>query len=120
MDTKLAAAAAALSLAAAGSASAQEYYADVRPLLEAKCVGCHADSGVSFSFEDPEAAYSMRAAIALAVAERRMPPWLAEPGHQQYLHDPSLTDDERRLIAAWAERGYPKGDARPRASSAPV
>lgn len=92
-----------------GLAAAQEYHADIRPLLEAKCVGCHSEASVSFSMEDPELAYSMRAAIALTVAERRMPPWLAEPGHQTYLHDPSLTDEEREKIAAWAERGYPKG-----------
>src|SRR5690606_12797063 len=42
-------------------------------------------------------------------AQRRMPPWLAEPGHQEYLHDPSLTEDELRLVADWEERGYAKG-----------
>jgi len=117
MRRKTALAAAALSLA--GSAAAEDYYSDVRPLIETKCVGCHSDAGVSFSLEDPELAYSMRAAIALAVSQRRMPPWLAEPGHQQYLHDPSLTPDELRLIAAWAEQGYPKGEPHGTAAAVP-
>jgi len=109
---------AAAALALTGSAAAEDYYGDVRPLIDAKCVGCHSDAGVSFSLEDPELAYSMRAAIALAVAQRRMPPWLAEPGHQQYLHDRSLTPDEQRRVAAWAEQGFPKGE--PRASAVAV
>src|SRR5690606_31973392 len=82
--------------------------------------GCHSDSGVSFSLEDPDVTYSMRAAIALAVAQRRMPPWLAEPGHQAYVHDPSLTEGERRLVAAWAERGFPRGEPREPVAAARV
>ena len=49
-------------------------------------------------------------AIASAVAEERMPPWLAESGHQEYVGDYSLTDDEKALVAAWASAGYPKGE----------
>lgn len=98
-----------LALAMSAPALGQDYYGQVRPLIERKCLGCHSEAGVSFSFEDPELAYEMRAAIASAVSERRMPPWLAEPGHQQYLHDPSLDEAEMRVVAAWAEQGFPKG-----------
>ncbi len=88
-----------------------EFYRDVMPLVADKCINCHAADGVSFSFEDPDETYNLRAAIALAVAEDRMPPWLAEDGHQAYVGDYSLSDDEKELIAAWAAADYPKGDA---------
>lgn len=88
------------------------YYADIRPIIEQKCLVCHSEAGVAFSFEDPERAYDFRAAIALAVAARRMPPWMAEPGHQQYLNDYSLDDAQLALIARWAEDDFPKGKTR--------
>ena len=88
-----------------------EFYADVMPLIAANCITCHADEGVSFSFEDPDDVYRMRHAIASAVAEDRMPPWLAESGHQEYVGDYSLTEDEKSLIATWAGAEFPKGEA---------
>ena len=94
------------------SAMAQEdveFYADVMPLIAGNCITCHAEDGVSFSFENPEETYQFRAAIASAVAEDRMPPWLAESGHQEYVGDYSLTDEEKSLVAAWADAGFPKG-----------
>jgi hypothetical protein len=87
-----------------------EFYADVMPLIAGNCITCHAQDGVSFSFEDPEETYQFRAAIASAVAEERMPPWLAESGHQEYVGDYSLNDEEKSLIAAWARAGFPKGE----------
>jgi hypothetical protein len=88
-----------------------EFYADVMPLIADNCITCHADEGVSFSFEGPDDAYRMRHAIASAVAEDRMPPWLAESGHQEYVGDYSLTEDEKSLIATWAAAEFPKGEA---------
>ena len=87
-----------------------EFYADVMPLIASNCITCHAEAGVSFSFENPEETYNLRMAIASAVAEERMPPWLAESGHQEYVGDYSLTDDEKAVVAAWASAGYPKGE----------
>ena len=56
------------------------YYRDIRPIIEDKCVACHAQGSVAFSFEDPERAYDFRAAIVGAVAARRMPPpWWFTP-----------------------------------------
>ena len=86
------------------------FYADVMPLVDANCVTCHADDGVSFSFEDPEVTYNFRAAIALAVENNSMPPWLAEPGHQSYEGDYSLSAEQKALIAEWAAAGYPLGE----------
>jgi len=94
------------------------FYKDVMPLINANCVTCHAYDGVSFSFEDPDNTYNFRAAIALAVSSNRMPPWLAEPGHQTYDGDYSLTGEEKALIAEWAAAGFPRGEAKSVVSAA--
>lgn len=85
-----------------------EFYQDVMPLVESNCITCHSNDGVSFSFENAEQTYALRMAIADAVANDRMPPWLAEPGHQDYVDDFSLTADEKQVFADWAAAGFPK------------
>ena len=74
----------------AGVAS-QTYYADVRPVLVQECMGCHSEDGIAWSMEDPEETFEERRRIAGAVAIRKMPPWLAEPGHQEYVGAVSYT-----------------------------
>ncbi|HSG46531.1 MAG TPA: hypothetical protein VLA43_01835, partial [Longimicrobiales bacterium] len=93
--------------------AAQEYYADVRPILVESCVGCHSEGGIAWSMEDPDETYGRAARIARAVTRRVMPPWLAEAGHQSYVGDLSLDDASVRLLERWAEAGYPRGTPRP-------
>ncbi len=107
------------SVAVVAAVGAPDYHRDIRPLVEANCLGCHSESGVSFSMEDPDVAYQLGPAMVQAVAARRMPPWLAEPGHQQYVDDKALSAAEIKVFADWAEAGYPKGTARSGASARP-
>lgn len=92
---------------------AQDYYTDVRPVLVQNCTGCHRADGVSWSMEDAEHTYSRRRAIGRAVLARKMPPWLAEAGHQEYVDDLSLTDAHLEMVSAWVDAGYPLGEPRP-------
>ena len=87
-----------------------EFYKDVMPLIESRCITCHSHDGVSFSYENADEAYALRMAITDAVANDRMPPWLPESGHQTYMDDFSLTPAEKTLFRDWAAAGYPKGD----------
>ena len=93
--------------------AAQEYYADIRPVLVENCVHCHSEGGLAFSMEDPEQAYRRRAAIAGAILDRRMPPWLAEGGHQAYHGDTSLNDYVLKMVGDWRTGGFPRGEPRP-------
>ncbi len=95
------------------AAGAQEYYADVRPILTANCVGCHSEAGIAWSMEDPEEAYERRRMIARMVGQGKMPPWLAEAGHQEYRGDISLDAETLEIIRRWAESGFEKGAVRP-------
>lgn len=99
----------AVNLSANDEASSPNYYQDIRPIIESKCMACHSESGVSFSFEDPEKAYGFHSAMNSAVQQRRMPPWLAEDGHQDYDNDASLSGKQIALFKKWADSGYPKG-----------
>jgi hypothetical protein len=85
-----------------------EFYKDVMPLIESRCITCHSHEGVSFSYENADEAYALRMAITDAVVNERMPPWLPEAGHQVYVDDFSLTAAEKAVFADWAEAGYPR------------
>jgi len=88
--------------------STTEFYSDIMPIVENRCLTCHSEAGVSFSFEDPDITYSFRAAMSAAVASDRMPPWLAEPGHKAYVNDYSLTAEEKAKFETWAKAGHPR------------
>jgi hypothetical protein len=105
--------ASALSMVAPVPGSAQDFYADVRPMLVEQCMGCHTQGGIAWSMEDPEETLERAREIAGMVTTRRMPPWLAEPGHQEYVGDLSLDADVVGMVDAWREGGFPKGRARP-------
>lgn len=98
-----------LLLAVTVPVSGQDYYADVRPILERNCLACHSAEGPGWSMEDPESTYALRHAIAAAILERRMPPWLAEPGHQEYVGSRALPQDVLDLVRRWQEAGFAKG-----------
>jgi len=99
------------------AADEPEFYADVMPLVESRCITCHSHEGVSFSFENADQTYNFRMAITDAVEDGRMPPWLAEPGHQNYADDFSLTADEKQVFAEWAAAGHPRDSGSAQASS---
>jgi len=67
-------------------------------------------AGAPFSVLDYAAVARRANAIANAVQQRRMPPWLPEPGHGDFVNERRLTDREIATIAAWASHGAPEGD----------
>ncbi len=92
---------------------AQDYYQDIRPILNDNCVRCHSEAGIAWSMEDPEEAFRRRRQIAGMILDRKMPPWLAEPGHQDYQGDLSLSPETIELVRLWREGGLAKGEPRP-------
>ena len=58
----------------------------------------------------------MRSAVGWAemirevVAERRMPPWHADPKVGHFSNDARLSDDDKELINKWVDNGAPEGD----------
>lgn len=91
--------------------AALTYWAAAKPVLDAKCNGCHFDGGVApFPFETYQDALAYAPAIAAAVESGSMPPWHASEGCRDYNYDRSLTDEQRDLLLAWVDAGTPEGD----------
>ena len=97
--------------------SGQDYYTDIRPVLTANCLACHTEAGPAWSMADPEATFERSRLIAAMVLDRLMPPWIAEPGHQTYLDDPTLDPEVLAMIRRWREAGFPRGEPRPDAAA---
>src|SRR5262245_35456998 len=95
------------------------YNEHVAPILFARCATCHRPigfaeagraseagragnsnsddplcvAGAPFSVLDYSAVARRAKAIASAVQQRRMPPWLPEPGHGDFVNERRLRDD---------------------------
>src|SRR5947207_2762370 len=86
---------------------------DVAPILHRSCVKCHrAGQSAPMSLMTYEDARPWARAIKTRVTNREMPPWHLDRhvGIQQFKNNPSLTDAEIAMIAAWVDGGTQRGD----------
>ncbi len=96
------------------------YAGHVASILAKRCTACHRAGDIApFSLTSYGEIVPWGETIAEVVRSGRMPPWHADPAHGKFANDPRLSDDEKRLIAAWIENGMPAGDlkAPPRGSA---
>src|SRR5688572_30182339 len=84
---------------------------DVAPILFSQCVTCHRPGEVApFSLTNYKDAKKRAGQIADVTESRFMPPWMAEKGHGDFLGERRLSDDQIKLLRAWADAGAPEGD----------
>ena len=112
------------------AASAQvTYHADVEPIVQVKCQGCHVAGGIApFPLTTYADAKPYAALIASYTASGAMPPWGAVPTSDctprfDFQNDPRLTPAQIQTIQAWNAAGAPEGDpadAPPPNTTAPV
>ena len=89
---------------------APTFYKDVLPIAQEHCQSCHRPGQVGpFSLLDYQSARPWAKAIKLAVATRKMPPWLANPEYGHFINDRSMTQAEIGTLVAWADDGAPAG-----------
>lgn len=87
------------------------WFADVAPIVEARCSGCHQDGGIApFPLTTRAETVEVGEIVASVVEHRLMPPWKAAAGHRTYSNDPSLTDAQIATIRAWVDGDMPEGD----------
>ncbi|MGB0009598.1 MAG: thiol-disulfide isomerase [Candidatus Sulfotelmatobacter sp.] len=92
---------------------APTFYRDVLPILQSKCQSCHRSGEaapmplVTYAETKP---WARR--IAAAVDMKMMPPWFADPRYGKFSNDPSLSAEQIKTVATWADAGAPEGDAR--------
>lgn len=97
--------------AGGGAPAVASYYRDVKPLLDAKCAGCHDGRGIApFSVEQYDTVLPWVGLIKQAVVERTMPPWPADSACAEYVGDRSLSEEQIQTIAAWVDGGAVEGD----------
>ena len=94
-----------------GSSSSElTYWKSVKPIADAKCVGCHTPDNIApfplQSFADFKAETDK---VRVAVANHVMPPWPPGSGCSDYQNDRSLTDDEIATITGWIDQGAKEG-----------
>jgi hypothetical protein len=95
----------------AATESRPTFYKDVLPILQDHCQVCHRAGGIApMAFQTYEQTKTYAGAIRLSTQQRTMPPWFAEKGIGKFSNDPSLSDAQISLLAAWAETQTPAGN----------
>lgn len=93
--------------------AAPTFTKDVAPIFYKRCVGCHRPKDIApMSLIDYKSVRPWAKAIRESIANKKMPPWFADPKHGHFANDPSLTPQEVATIRAWVEGGAPEGDPR--------
>lgn len=98
--------------AAPAPSSAISYHKDIRPLMEARCLGCHVEGGSGpFPLDSWANIEPFKGLVVAAVESRRMPPFLADSTNCTNIrHDQRLTEAQLSLFTTWAAEGYAVGD----------
>jgi hypothetical protein len=87
------------------------YHHDIRPIIEARCTGCHVDGGVGpFVLDTWESVKATQLAIIPAVTSHRMPPWPADDTNcLKHANKQRLTDEQVGLFMKWQADGFQEG-----------
>jgi hypothetical protein len=84
---------------------------DVAPILYESCATCHRPGEIApMSLLTYKEVRPWAKSIREVVAERRMPPWLADPHYGEFANDRSLSQQEIATIIAWVDGGAKEGD----------
>src|SRR6266566_4424106 len=86
------------------------FYPDVLPVLQKHCQNCHRPGEMAFPLITYGQAAPRAQAIRESVATKKMPPWLADPDCGHFLNDPSLSQNEIKTLAMWANGGARAGN----------
>ncbi len=86
---------------------------DIVPIFQRSCQVCHRQGEMApMSLVTYEDVRPWARSIRSRVVSREMPPWHIDRniGIQQFEDDPSLSDAEIAMVAAWVDNGAPRGD----------
>jgi peroxiredoxin len=87
------------------------YASHVAAILQRRCMECHREGEIGpMELTSYDSAVAWSDTIAEVIDQGRMPPWFADPKHGRFLHDPTLSSEEKETIRAWVTAGCPEGD----------
>jgi hypothetical protein len=100
----------AASESAAGKAKVT-YSGQVARILQDNCQTCHhPGTAAPFSLMTHEDAVKWADNIKEAVADKRMPPWYADPHYGKFSNDRRLKKEDLEALLAWIDTGMEPGD----------
>jgi len=89
------------------------YAKQVSRILQNKCQTCHhLGTAAPFTLATYDDAVRRADTIREVVAEKRMPPWHADPRHGKFQNDRRLTSEESDALLTWLDNGREFGDKR--------
>ena len=84
---------------------------DVAPILQKQCQSCHRPGEAGpFSMLTYEDVRPWTGAMKLAIQQKVMPPWFADPKYGHFSNERSLSESETHTLLSWIAAGAPKGD----------
>lgn len=84
---------------------------DVAPVLQKACQACHRpEQAAPFSLLTYDDAVKHARMIKEVTAQRRMPPWHADPRFGKFSNDRRLSTKEIEILSDWVEAGMPRGE----------
>jgi thiol-disulfide isomerase/thioredoxin len=87
------------------------YTKHVARIIQEKCQECHRPGEAApFQLMSYKDAAAWADAIREVVAERRMPPWFADPAHGKFVNDRRLSDSDLDTLVKWVDQGCAEGD----------
>ncbi|MEZ4321357.1 MAG: hypothetical protein R3F61_28040 [Myxococcota bacterium] len=110
-----------LTLGLVGCGSSGPTYAEVAPIIESNCVGCHRDGAIApFPLTTYDEVFAVKELVADAVASGRMPPWQASDECNQYQNNTDLTPDSKQMLLDWLDGGAKQGRHRTEIDAKPA
>jgi hypothetical protein len=95
-----------------GSGAALSYYADAKPIIDAKCTPCHIEGGIG---PMPLTTYAevqpFLPLISNDVSKNVMPPWVANAPLDYFDGDRRLDGDQKKTLLSWIKQGAAEGDS---------
>jgi peroxiredoxin/mono/diheme cytochrome c family protein len=87
------------------------YAKHVAPILQKNCQGCHRpEQSAPFALMNYDDAAKHAVMIKEVTAQRRMPPWHADPRFGHFANDRRLSQADIDTLTAWVDGGLARGD----------
>lgn len=83
---------------------------EISRIVYKHCASCHHPDGPAFSLLTYNDARPWAVAIKEEILTRRMPPWGAIKGFNDFRNDQSLTPEQMELVVSWTDGGVPEGE----------
>lgn len=88
------------------------FHEHVEPIMQKRCQSCHHEgTAAPFGLVSYDETSAQGETLAEVVRDGRMPPWYAHSSFGHFSNDPTMTKEEKDLVAAWVKAGMPEGDA---------